>query len=98
MSSFSEFGLGDPTGVDGVVTALPDPVKPGQGLTITVDDIDEDTDDQAIEFINVSVSDADNGDVQTTSLQETGISTGIFTGVLATNYGGRGRLPGCQGR
>jgi hypothetical protein len=92
VASFSEFGLGDPTGADGVVTALPDPVKPGQGITITVTDVDEDGDDQVVEFINVNVSDVDNGDVQTTSLQETGIATGIFTGVLATNYADGGTV------
>jgi Leucine-rich repeat (LRR) protein len=94
VDSFSEFGAGEASGTDGVVDTDPDQIQPGAYVSVTVTDVDEDKDDQTVEFITVSAYDVDNADSQQVVLQETGISTGIFTGSLATVYANGGTTVG----
>jgi Leucine-rich repeat (LRR) protein len=84
--SLSEFGVGQSTGVDGVVDTDPDAIGPGADVTITVDDANENKEAGVVEHITVLAFDVDNADSQEVVLEETGASTGVFAGVLSTEF------------
>lgn len=90
VDGFSEFGVGEATGTDGIVDTDPDQIQPGATITVTVTDVDEDQDTLAVEFITVLAYDVVNSDSQTVTLQETGVHTGVFNGTLATAYANGG--------
>lgn len=91
-------GNGDPTddnvptlisftaGTNGTVTITEESV-PGELITVTVDDSDENFDPLAIESFDVLVSNDTNGETEVITLVETGPNTGVFTAQLATTFG-----------
>ncbi len=79
-------------GINGTLTALPTPIVPRDDITVTVVDVDENRDVNALDSFTVSVrvySDVVGGtllDDETLTLTETGNSTGEFSGVMSTVY------------
>ena len=86
VASLSEFGVGQSTGVDGVVDTDPDQIGPGADVTVTVDDPNENKDADVAEYITVLAFDVDNSDSQEVTLEETGLSTGVFSALLYTEF------------
>lgn len=79
-------------GTDGVVDATPDSVVVGQDVTITVTDIDEDRTAGPDAFSVLAVDKA-YLDSQIVVVIETGPTTGVFTGILLTEFEGTGGTP-----
>jgi hypothetical protein len=79
-------------GINGTLTALPTPIVPRDDITVTVVDVDENRDVNALDSFTVSVrvySDVVGGtllDDELLTLTETGNSTGEFSGVMSTVY------------
>ena len=77
-------------GNDGTISALPGQIAPSFSVGVTVTDLDQDLDDQAIDQFNVTVTVRDIGTniVETEVLQvaETGNSTGVFTAQIQTIF------------
>ncbi len=73
-------------GADGSVD-ITDESVPGEILTVTVDDPDENFDSAVIEQFTVVVVNDRTGESEQITLTETGPDTGIFTGELATIAG-----------
>jgi hypothetical protein len=70
-----------------------------EGIYVTVEDADQNTDSSLVETISVSVSDSETGDSEELTLTETGVDTGVFRnteGLPSTSSGaassGNGRL------
>jgi hypothetical protein len=71
-------------GTDGSIT-ITDPSTPGDVLTVSVTDADLDI-TAGVDTVVVEV-DSSNGENETLTLTETGVTTGIFTGTLNSIYG-----------
>lgn len=96
--AFLQFNAGNPlsqnvdgsltvTGTDGTVDAAPDSVNPGQPVTITVTDVDEDR-TAAADVFSVLAFDKTYADSEFVVVTETGGNTGVFTGTLPTVFEG----------
>lgn len=76
-------------GADGTV-GITNTVVPGGTLTITVTDVDLNSNSALIETVGVDVLNDATGELEQIILTETGQDTGIFTGTLATAAGSAG--------
>jgi large repetitive protein len=74
------------TGANGVVTITPTSM-PGNILALSVTDADLNSLPTIVETMLVSVKNNISGEIETVTLTETGVNTGIFTGSLATTFG-----------
>jgi uncharacterized delta-60 repeat protein len=61
-------------------------VTAGQALTITVNDLDLNTDSAAAQTVTVQVKNAATNETESVLLTETGNNTGIFSGTLGTTH------------
>ncbi|WP_425411106.1 Ig-like domain-containing protein [Hyphococcus sp.] len=80
----------DTSNVNGGVTgtvSITDPSRPGETLTIQVNDADLNANAGVVETINVATVNAVTGEAETVTLTETGANTGVFTGAVATTFG-----------
>jgi len=73
-------------GGDAVITLTPSSV-PGDVLTVTVADQDENVDPAAVDTLTVDVVNTDTGESETLTLTETGPDTGVFTATVDTVLG-----------
>ena len=69
-------------GADGVLTSRPEQIVPPATIAVEVTDADEDRDPEAQDRFEVRVSEGTQTEVLT--VVETGASTGVFTGSIAT--------------
>ncbi len=80
-------------GASAIFEVTPVPVHPGETLTFTLNDPDLDTDPGGIETFDITASNDDTGEVETVTLTETGLGTGIFSGTLASAYDDGSAIP-----
>ena len=80
-------------GTTGVLDLRPDPILPGQSVLITLTDADLDQTGGVDTYSLLDVT-TSGGETQTVTLTETGATTGIFTGSIATAYGASNQLTG----
>lgn len=78
-------------GADGNLKATSS-IQPGEPITLTVTDEDLNHDPAAIDTISVTVLNPETGQVETVVLTETGVATGVFTGLLPTVFGRNGTI------
>ena len=72
--------------MNGTVAITPTSI-PGDTLTITVNDADLNADTGAVDTVDVQVENEDTGELETITLTETGVNTGVFTGTIDTQFG-----------
>jgi uncharacterized repeat protein (TIGR01451 family) len=70
-------------GTTGIPTVTPS-IVPGGTLTLTVSDLDLDTDGAVVETVVVRVTNPRTSEQEDVTLTETGPSTGVFTGTLTS--------------
>jgi uncharacterized repeat protein (TIGR01451 family) len=75
-----------PPGHDGTIDVTAS-MLPGQVVTVTVSDPDLDFDAVVAESLSLALVDEATGEMETTTLIETGPATGIFVATVATAYG-----------
>ena len=71
-------------GVDGTITSLPSEILPRWSVGVSVYDVDEDRDSGIRDVFAVGV--ANGGQTETLVMMETGNNTGIFSGVIGTEF------------
>ena len=75
-------------GNDATITSLPPTFYPRENLTVTVVDLDEDTDGLAnTDQVSVTATNLNNGDVANLTLSEDAITKGTFHVVVSTEFG-----------
>ena len=73
-------------GTNALISTSPDSIRPGDTVSITLDDVDLDLDVGLADQVSVTAFSIANGDSQSVALTETGVNTGLFTGSVATEF------------
>lgn len=73
-------------GNDAVLTITPESL-PGDTLTVSLTDLDLNTNTGTVETVTISVTNTNTGEVESLTLTETGQNTGIFTATIDTELG-----------
>ena len=74
------------TGTDATISTSPDSIRPGETVSITLNDVDLDLDVGVAEQVSVTAYSVTYGDSQSVNLTETGVNTGEFTGTVSTEF------------
>lgn len=86
LASF-ELSVSDGDNFTTAMIDITDTSTPGEALTITVTDGDQNTDSGAVETVTVTVVNDVSGESETLTLTETGVDTGIFENTIPTTFG-----------
>ena len=97
-------GIGHGEDDEAVCTAAPvgttatisisSPTRPGDGILVTVDDADRNTNSSSVDSVTCTVVNDATGESETITATETGAATGEFTATLPTVYGAAAGLNG----